>query len=344
MRALVTGASGFVGRTLVERLLANRHHVRGLVRATSRVEPLRHLGVELCCGELGDPESLARAVRGVDVVFHTAARGGVWGRPEEYRAANVIGTPNLLEAMRGAGDPRLIHFSSISVYGRSTGLIGETRPTQRIGDPHGDTKIDAEEMVREGALAHGLAATVLRPSLIYGPYDYKYIPRTSRNILKGRMRVVGSGRNLAPLIYGEDLADLALRAAESEAAVGQTFNASGGEPVTWQEFLSTLAGLLGTELPTPRIPYPLLYGAAALMEACWKVAGAKEPPPATRFGTRLLGSDWRYDMTKAEALLGFRPRVGYREGLGRTLAWLREERLLPAPPSARPTSDTKILD
>jgi nucleoside-diphosphate-sugar epimerase len=157
------------------------------------------------------------------------------------------------------------------------------------------------------------------------------------------MRVVGSGRNLVPLIYSKDLVDLALRAAGSEEAVGQAFNASGGESVTWREFLSTLAGLLGTELPTLPIPYPLLYGAAALMEACWKVAGAKEPPPATRFGTRLLGSDWRYDMTKAEALLGFRARIGFREGLERTLAWMREERLLPAPPAARGVSETSIV-
>src|SRR4051812_37085112 len=116
MKALVTGASGFVGRTLIERLLASQHHVRGFARTTSRVEPLRRLGVELCYGDLGDPESLARAVRGLDVVFHTAARVGVWGRPEEYREANVIGTRNLLEAMRRAGVARLIHFSSISVY------------------------------------------------------------------------------------------------------------------------------------------------------------------------------------------------------------------------------------
>jgi 2-alkyl-3-oxoalkanoate reductase len=331
MKALVTGAPGFVGRTLVEKLLAGQHHVRGLVRTASRVEPLRRLGAELYYGDLRDMESLDRAVKGVDVVFHAAARVGVWGRPEGYYEANVIGTRNLLEAMRRAGVARLIHFSSVSVYGSRTGLINETEPAERIGDPYGDTKIEAEALIRENTRRHGLAATVLRPSLIYGPYDYNYIPRTSRNILRGRMRIVGSGRNIAPLIYGEDLVDLAVRAAESVGAIGQTFNAAGIEPITWREFLSTLADLLGTQLPTLPIPYSLLYGAATLMEACWKVAGAMEPPPATRFGTRLLGSDWRYDMTKAHSLLDFRPRIGYREGLRRAVAWMREERLLPSP-------------
>jgi nucleoside-diphosphate-sugar epimerase len=330
MRALVTGASGFVGRTLIERLLINRDQVRGFVRMTSRVESLRQLGIELCYGDLRDRESLEQAVRGVDVVFHAAARVGVWGRAEEYYEANVLGTRQVLEAMQRSGVARLIHFSSVAVYGRNTGLISETRLLERIGDPHGDTKIDAEELVRESALSHGIAVTVLRPALVYGPFDYKYVPRTARNILNGRMCIVGSGQNLAPIIYGEDLADLAIRAATSNAAVDQIFNVCSCEPVTWQEFLSTLANLLGTKLPRLRVPYPLLYGAASLLEVCWKMAGAKEPPPATRFGTRMLGSDWRYDITKAKSLLEFRPRVGYREGLSRTLEWAREERLLPS--------------
>jgi nucleoside-diphosphate-sugar epimerase len=336
MRALVTGAAGFVGRTLIERLLVSRHQVRGFVRTTSRVESLRGLGIELCYGDLRDLESLDRAVRGVDVVFHAAARVGVWGRPEEYYEANVLGTRHVLQAMRRSRVARLIHFSSVAVYGRNTGLIKETRALQRIGDAHGDTKIDAEEMVRESALSHGLAITVLRPALVYGPFDYKYVPRTARNIVNGHMRIVGSGQNIAPIIYGEDLADLAIRAADSEAAVGQIFNVASCEPVTWQEFLSTLANLLGTKLPRVRIPYPLLYGAASLLEVCWKIAGAKEAPPATRFGTRMLGSDWRYDINKAKSLLGFQPKVGYREGLSRTVDWVREERLLASP--SRPLS------
>jgi 2-alkyl-3-oxoalkanoate reductase len=332
MRALVTGASGFVGRVLVERLLAGSHEVRGFARPSSRVEHLRRFGVELCFGDLRDPESLYRAARGVDIVFHTAARVGVWGRPEEYFEANVLGTRHVLNAMRLAGVPRMIHFSSVSVYGMNTGLISETRPVQRTEDPHGDTKIDAEELVRERARVDGLAATVLRPALVYGPYDYKYVPQTARNILRGRMRVVGSGGNLAPLIYGEDLADCALRAAESAAAVGETFNVASGERVTWKEFLSTLAELLGTRLPRIHVPYRLLYAAASVLEVIWKRIGLKQAPPATRFGTRMLGSDWRYDVTKAKTLLGFQPKVFHREGLAKTLTWMREEHLLPQLP------------
>jgi nucleoside-diphosphate-sugar epimerase len=329
MNVLVTGASGFIGRCLVEKLLAGKHRVRALVRETSRVAPLQELGAELCYGDLRDPSSLPQAVRGADVVFHAAARVGVWGQPQEYHEVNVLGTRQVLEALVRAGVPRLVYFSSIAVYGRNTGLISETRPPQRTGDAHGDSKIEAEELVLASSRAQRFTWTILRPSLVYGRYDYKYIPRVAHNILKGRMRVVGPGTNFVPLIYGDDVADFAVRAAESEAAAGEIFNVSSGEPVTWKEFLTALAMHLGMRLPRAHLPFLLVYAAAAVLEPVWKLAGARNPPPVTKFGTRLLSSDWRYDITKAERLLGFRPRVFYREGLARTLAWMREERLVP---------------
>src|SRR5262249_18069967 len=241
MKALVTGASGFIGRWLVEKLLANDHGVRGYVRPTSRAAFLQDLGVELGHGDLGDPDALRQAAQGMDVIFHVAARVGVWGLPREYHQANVLGTRHVLQALVGAGVPRLVYFSSVAVYGKQTGLIDETRPPQRIGDPHGDSKIEAEEMVVESARANRFTFTILRPSLVYGASDYRYIPRVTHNILRGRMRVVGSGQNVAPLVYGEDVAEFALRAAESEAAIGEIFNVSSGEQVTWNEFLNTLA-------------------------------------------------------------------------------------------------------
>jgi nucleoside-diphosphate-sugar epimerase len=139
------------------------------------------------------------------------------------------------------------------------------------------------------------------------------------------MRVVGSGRNVAPVVYGEDVAECAVRAAGCEAAAGETFNISSGERVTWEDFLSTLARYLGATLPTTHIPAPLLYPAAAILEGVWKLAGAAQPPPATRFGVRLLASDWWVDVSKADKVLGFRPQTGYREGLRKTVDWLESQ-------------------
>jgi len=142
------------------------------------------------------------------------------------------------------------------------------------------------------------------------------------------MRIVGCGRHLAPLVYGEDAADLALRAADSEMAQGQVFNVSCGEPVTWKAFLTTLSDDLGTRLPRLALPVSILYPAAASLEALWSLAGADHPPPATRAGVRLMATECRYDCARAADVLGFRARVFHREGLQKTLSWMRSEGLL----------------
>jgi nucleoside-diphosphate-sugar epimerase len=330
MNALVTGASGFIGRVLVEKLLARHGRVRALVRPGSRDAPLRRRGVDLYYGSLEDRESLARSARGVDVVFHAAARVAVWGTRRQFHEANVLGTRHVIEALLASRARRLVHFSSASVYGRQTGVLSEDTPRQRTGDRYSDSKVEAEEVVLEAAEKHCFPLTVLRPALVYGPYDYKYVPTVAANLLKGRMRVVGSGANLAPVVYGEDVADVALCAAATDAAVGRIFNVAGGEPVTWKEFLATLADYLGTRLPRTHLPAPVLYHAAGLLEAVWRLARAEKPPPATRAGVRLLSADCHYDCSHAAAVLGFRPRIHSKEGLRRTVDWMEVEGMLPA--------------
>lgn len=328
MKVLVTGASGFLGRVLVERLAARAYVVRALVRPTSRVDFLRRLGVELCYGDLADRESLKRSARGVEIIFHTAARVGAWGNRQQFYETNVRGTHHVLEALRAARVPRLVYISSVYVYDRQKGIIDENAPYFKGRDPYSRSKMEAEALAQEYARRHRFALTVLRPSLIYGPHDHKFVPRVTANILKGRMRIIGSGENVAPLVYGEDVADGAILAAESEAAAGEVFNVSSGEPVTWNQFLTTLAQQLGTRLPRMRIPVPVIYGLAAVLEALWKITKAQEPPPATRYGVRLYAADGRYDITRAARLLGYRAKVFHEEGLRRTLDWMRAERLI----------------
>jgi nucleoside-diphosphate-sugar epimerase len=325
MKALVTGASGFVGGVLVEKLLAGRWQVRGLVRSSSSLQRLERLGVEVCYGDLADLDSLKRAARGVDVIFHVAGRTDHWSTWRAYFEANVVGTRNVVEALLAAQVPRLIHFSSFTVYGRQTGLISEDRPRQKNGDLYATSKAEGEEVVEEYAQKHSFPFTVIRPGVVYGPYDPKWVPMVARNMLKGRMWVVGSGKRIVPVIYGEDLADFAIQAAGSDAARGETFNVLCGERVTWTEFLTTLADYLGAPLPKRHIPASLLYPIATMMEVVWKLVRAPKPPPTTRFGVRLYTSDWRYDIAKAQRLLGFRAKVLHKEGLRRTIDWMRQE-------------------
>ncbi len=324
MRVLITGASGFLGRTLAEKLAARNYTVRGLVRKTSRVQALQQLGIELCYGDLVDRDSLIAACRGADVVFHTAAEAGHWGPRRAFTTVNVQGTHNLMEAVAAARVSRLIHFSSATVYGWQLGRLTEQTPRQSMGDWYADSKIAAEELVLAAAERFGFALTVLRPGEVYGPYDQKWLPMLAENVRKGRMRVIGPGKTLVPAVYGEDVAELAIRAAESRAAVGEILNVGSGEKVTWEQFLSTLAAYLGTTLPRGRLPVALLYPAAAVLETLWKLARAKNPPPIIRFSLLLYAADRWLDSTKATQLLGYRPKVFHQEGLKRTLEWLRQ--------------------
>ncbi|MBI1745091.1 MAG: NAD-dependent epimerase/dehydratase family protein [Acidobacteria bacterium] len=324
MRALVTGASGFIGRLISEKLMAANHRVRALVRKTSKVGPLKESGIEICYGDLSDFASLKQAGSGIDVIFHSAAHVGDWGTRDEFYQGNVVGTRNVIEALVAAGVPRLVHISSVAVYGRQSGIIKETTARRKIGEPYEDTKTEAEVVALDLANKHRFALTIVRPSLIYGPYDYKFVPRLAENLRKKRMMIIGSGRNIAPLVYGEDVADFAVLAASHPAAIGETFNVSSGEPVSWNEFLVTLAERLNADPPKIHLPASLMYATGAVMETLWKMAGAKKPPMITRFAVRLLAADCRYDISKAEKALGYRPKVFYKEGLLRTLAWMHK--------------------
>jgi nucleoside-diphosphate-sugar epimerase len=328
MKALITGASGFIGRVLTERLLTRNYPVRGLVRKTSRLEGLRKPAVELVYGDLADPESLRSACRGIDVVFHTAARANHWGPRDEFYRANVQGTRNVLEAVVAERVPRFIHFSSFAVYGRRRGLVQESCSRQRTGERYTDSKIDAEELVLEWARGREVAWTILRLGVVYGPHDPKWIPTLAENICKGRMRIVGSGDMPVPAVYGEDVADCAVLAAECPAAAGEIFNVLSGEDVTWKEFLSTLATYLGTSLPRAHLPAWLVLPVAGILEGVWKLARAQSPPPAIRFGILLYTADWKFDISKAKALLGYQPQICHRVGLKRTVEWMRAEGLV----------------
>jgi nucleoside-diphosphate-sugar epimerase len=328
MKALITGGGGFIGGLLIERLLAGKHQVRVLVRTGSRSIDLSRLPIELSIGDIRDGEILKQACDGIDVVFHTAARAIHWGPKEAFQATNVTGTRRVVEAMAAAGAGRLVHFSSFVVYGNRCGEIREDAPCMKSGDLYSDSKIDGESVAREIAARHGIALTILRPGVVYGPKDPKWIPMVSRNVLSGRMRVIGSGEAIAPVIYGKDVVEFAVQCSVHPNAVGETFNIVGTEAVSWRQFLEALAANLDVPFPRIGIPFHIIYPIAACLEVLWTLAGSSSAPPATRFGLRLLASDRRYDMGKARRTLGFEPKVSHVEGLKATVDWMRKAQVL----------------
>jgi nucleoside-diphosphate-sugar epimerase len=327
MNALVTGANGFLGRILVDQLLAQGNHVRALVRDPRRARVLP-AAAEVCPGDMHHPDSLVRACDGMDIVFHTAALATHWSPREAYWRTNVDGVRNLLDAMTMAGAGRLIHFSTYLVYGRCTGVRTESLPCDPTGDGYIDSKIAGEQLIRDDAAGRGVVWTILRPANIYGPYDRNWMPMAARNISRRRMRLFGPAGCPAAVVYGEDVAAFALECSLHPAARQEVFNIASSEQVTWSQFFHTFADRLGTTFPDWQIPYRVIHPLAGAFERVWRIAGAANPPPVTRFGVDLLSSDWRCCVCKARTRIGFTAATTHERGLEATVRWLRTEGLL----------------
>jgi nucleoside-diphosphate-sugar epimerase len=330
MKVLVTGATGFIGRHVAETLASKGHAVRAVVRNPARAEPLAACGCEVVRGDLLDAASLVSAARGVDVAVHSAAQVGEWGTWRQFREANVAGTQNLLDAVEKARPERLVHVSSVAVYGRQRGeKLAETTPYRGGGGRYCDTKLGAESAVWERHRAGRLRASVVRPCTVYGPYDWKLVPKLADALRARRLPLIGGGGHVAPIVNIRDVVDLVVACATRPEAVGEAFNCASDEGTTWRAFLEKLAALLGAPPPRIAVPTWLLYGIGAVLETAWQLAGARKAPLLTRFGVALVGTPVTYDVAKAERVLGWRPQVKLAEGLAETVRWMEGERAAP---------------
>jgi len=327
---LVTGASGFIGGRLVERLVQDGYQVRCLVRSTSDTAALERLGVELAPGDLTAPETLARAADGCRYVFHCGAMVSDWATPREVSLVNVAGTRNLLGAAAAASVQRFVHFSTTDVYGYPGGVeIEESYAGTGFSNWYAQTKLAAELEVRRAAGAHELDAVILRPSTVYGPGSREVVLEIARAIRARQMLMIDGGRALAGLCYVENLIDAALIAMHHEQAPGHAFNATDGLDVTWRELADALAEGLGCQPARWSVPYRLAHGAGFSLEhgyrALRRATGLTTRPLLSRQAVHVMGTDQSFSNAKARELLGWEPRVDYATGLAATLEWLRAE-------------------
>lgn len=327
MRALITGVTGFIGSHLAERLLAEGVGVRGLARRPAEAAWLAQQGAEIVQADLAQRAGLHEALQGCDAVLHSAA----WtGGPEiDQRTAwviNVAATGWLLQAAQDAGVRRFVYFSSVAVYGLNpAAVIDESAPTPPVGQLYPDSKIAAETLVR-AAQADGLPATIIRPASTYGPRGAAWTVGPVEQIKAGRLVLLGEDRGLVNPGYIDNVVDGVLLALHSPAAIGETFNLCDGTAITYREFYSRYAAMLGRQ----RLPvYP-----------AWLARGAVSPPG--RWLRRLLGKPvpgpWsyhfrfnpsRFSIAKAQRVLGYAPAIGLDEGMQRTEQWLRAQGTIP---------------
>lgn len=329
MQVLVTGANGFIGSQLVERLLYTGVRVRALVRRGLLVQRPAAQQCERVCGDVTSLDSLYRAVQGCDVIFHCAWGGNALA---EARRINVVGTRNVLAAAATAGVQRLVHLSSMAVHGRRMpALLTEEYPLQFRGDAYTVSKAEGERVAIALGAVYGLQVVVLRPSLVYGPRSPVWLMRYFERVKHEQIALINGGEGLANLLYIDDLVDIMCAVATRPGIAGQAFLISGAHPVSWRQYIGHLAQMCHKPLP-PSVP-------------CWRawlaVQGSRVYAALTQRPKRLLSMDialmthhTTVSIEKARHLLGYTPRIALDEGMRRSEAWLRQEGHLPVAPSS----------
>lgn len=322
---LITGATGFVGSHLAQACVARGMAVRALARPGSDVALLESIGAVVCRGDLGDAATVAPALEGAEVVFHTAAKVGDWGPAQEYRSVNVGGLRNLLEACKGRPLTRFVHFSSLGVYAaRHHHGTDETEPLpKRHVDGYTQSKVESEQLALEYQREHGVPVVVLRPGFIYGPRDRSVLPKLVTNLRAGLVRYLGNGEQALNTIYVANLVEAALLAMARENVVGRVYNLTDGERVSKRRFIEGVCDGLGIARPRRSVPLWLARVAAFLMETTARQVGSAEPPRLTQARLKFLGLNLDFSIERAKRELGYAPKVSFDEGLARTLEWFR---------------------
>lgn len=338
MRILVTGGIGFLGGHLVRALLKRGHEVRALVRRGSNVGRLK--GAEPVCGDLTEPDSLRQAVEGVEAVYHLAAIRDKWGTPyQAYYTVNVKGTQNLLDASIGRVD-KFVYCSTAGVV-RYPGNLQADELLPYNTDGHGQyyyhhTKALAEQLTLEYARQGQVPATVVRPTIAYGPGDtWGMMTRLMTMLAKGRFTLVGDGRNHLHLVYVDDVIKAFLLAGESSKSVGQVYIIAGPSLITLNNLVAKVCALLDVELPRWHIPVRVAKAAGWMLETAYAgkfsmgIRAFGDMPFVTRDKVDTLTVDHGYNIAKIRQELGYCPTVDYDQGLWRTVNWCRRKGYLP---------------
>jgi dihydroflavonol-4-reductase len=332
-RVLVTGATGFTGSLLVERLVASGATVRAIARASSDLRPLAGFPIEWVRGDVFDGSTVEAATDGVAFVLHVAAAYRQAGVPDDvYHRVHVESTERLVNAVAGRpGFERFVLVSTIGVHGHIDGPPADEHAPFNPGDLYQSTKAEAERWLTAEAPARGVPFAIVRPSAIYGPRDTRLL-KVFRMAARGVFPMLGHGRTLYHLIHVEDLVDIIQLAAVHPAALGGAVIAGNPEPIPMRRMVEVIGEALGRRVRVVRVPAWPVFAAADICEAVCRPFGLE--PPLYRRRVAFFTKDRAFDTRKLRDVLGYRCRYTNEEGLAATARWYVEHGWLrgrPAP-------------
>jgi len=321
MRVMITGASGFIGRTLAGRLRADGVEVVGVDRVADQAD-----GV--VAGDISTPGPWQRMADGCDVVVHTAALVGMPTDVSAFWAVNVRGTRLVIEAARDHGVARVVHLSSVVTFGLDfpDGVV-ETFPVCPTGVAYVDTKIAAEQVALMAHAAGEQEVVVVRPGDVYGPGSIPWVLQPIALMRSRKLVLPAGGRGIHSPVYVDDLVDGIARSLTASAAAGRVITLSGGQGVQVGTYVNHLARMIGVKVPT--VPTTVAIAGAAALDRLARIR--RVPNELTPDGVRYLAlRRGTYGIGTAKTLLDWSPEVVLESGMERTERWLRDTHIIGA--------------
>lgn len=324
-KALVTGATGFLGSHLAYRLARIGWDVTATGRNEQVGQQLAAAGIHFVAADLRDRQRMIDACRGQEYVFHCGALSSPWGNYRDFYGSNVEGTAHVADGCISAGVKRLVHVSTPSVYFdyRERQMISEVDPLpEQPANHYAATKLEAEQLLKRYRREQELPVIMLRPRAIFGPGEQALLPRLLRTNAQSGVPLLNGGQAEIDLTYVDNLLDVMLLCCDSPTStLGQVYNISNGEAMPFEQLVKRLFALLDIPLRTKKVPYKVAYGVAAMLETMYRILPLSGEPALTRYTVGSIAVPHTLDISRAQQELGYAPTVSVDEGLQRYADW-----------------------
>lgn len=325
-RVLVTGATGFLGRHILDYISRRGLKVVVLAREMKKAIALFNgmKNIEIVEGDLGNLDSLEKALDNIDVVVHSAGLVSDWENAELFRKVNVEGTKNLLIIAHAKGIKQFVLVGSLGVFGDTNqNYIGENEQLRLTTDSYSNSKIEQEFFVKKYCLHSRIPFTIIRPGFIYGEGDTRFMPKMISSIKKRKMKFIGSGSNHVNTVYVGNVAYLVSKVIGYTSCYNQSYNLSDKKQVEIKKFVDDITGTLKLPKVKRKVPLRVALAITWILENIYRLFKISTPPPFTRKKITFLARDRKTNSEKAYKVIG-NGFISYDEGIARTLDYFKQ--------------------
>jgi len=325
-RVAITGATGFLGSHLTERLLKDGYEVSILARSEEKAAQFTGRVHNIVIADIADRAAMVKLVEGADYVFHLVSNfRTASGPPESYHKINVEGTKAVVDAALAAGVKRFVHCATIGVHGNVKSSPADENTAYAPGDLYQETKLEAQQYVESVIGKTEMEVVIVRPCSMYGPGDMRML-KMFRMLAKKTFLIIGPCQENFHAVYIDDIVDGFMLALTKENVSGETFLIGGDKYLPLIDYIKVVADAEGAPMPWLKFPYWFFYSAAVVIESI--CVPLKIEPPLHRRRVRFYKNNRAFNIQKARDQLGYSPKVSLEEGMKRTVAWYKENGFL----------------